>query len=202
MTKMPLAGDPAVRPLSAKVRRFVDEYLIDLNATQAAIRSGYSPAAAHNQGSRLTGRPDVQAAISAAQATRSRRTEITADRVVEELARVAFFDLRRVFRPNGTLIPVAELPEDVSAALVSVDLATVAKGEGAVEHIAKIKTADKLRALEALARHLGMFRDRVEVSGPEGGPIQTTRSFDIGSLQGKTADELSKMFADMLRPQG
>lgn len=164
----------AHRALSAKARRFVDEYLIDLNATQAAIRAGYSAVAAHNQGSRLMGRADVQAAIAAAQAGRARRTEITADRVMEELARVAFFDLRRVFRPDGTLIPVADLPEDVAAALAAVDLATVAKGEGAVEHIAKIKAADKLRALENLARHLGMFRERVEVSGPGGGPVEVS----------------------------
>ncbi|WP_019646187.1 terminase small subunit [Novispirillum itersonii] len=164
----------APRAMSAKARRFVDEYMIDLNATQAAIRAGYSARSAKTQGSHLMTRPEVQAAVAAAQAGRSRRTEITADRVVEELARVAFFDLRRVFRPDGALIPVADLPEDVAAALAAVDLATVGKGEGAVEHIAKIKTADKLRALENLARHLGMFRERVEVSGPGGGPVEVS----------------------------
>lgn len=186
----------APRALSAKARRFVDEYLIDLNATQAAIRAGYSPAAAHNQGSRLMGRADVQAAIAAAQATRSRRTEITADRVVEELARVAFFDLRRVFRPDGALIPVADLPEEVAAALASVDLATVAKGEGAVEHIAKIKAADKLRALENLARHLGMFRERVEVSGPEGGPINLSMNDRAERVQALLSVAAARMVDD------
>src|SRR3954466_9694923 len=82
-------------PLNDRQARFVAEYLVDLNATQAAIRAGYSPASARTQAADLLTNPNISAAIAEAQAARSRRTEVTADRVVLELARVAFGDPRR-----------------------------------------------------------------------------------------------------------
>ena len=83
-------------PLNDRQARFVAEYLVDLNATQAAIRSGYSARSAYSTGERMLRNAEVAAAIAEAQAARSRRTEVTADRVVLELARVAFGDPRRV----------------------------------------------------------------------------------------------------------
>ena len=83
-------------PLNDRQSRFVAEYLVDLNATQAAIRAGYSAATANQIGARLLVNVKVAAAIAEAQAARSRRTEVTQDRVVLELARVAFGDPRRV----------------------------------------------------------------------------------------------------------
>ena len=78
--------------MTAKQERFVEEYLIDLNATQAAIRAGYSPKTANEQGARLLAKVSVQTAISKAQAERSRRTGINQDRVIRELAKVAFLN--------------------------------------------------------------------------------------------------------------
>ncbi len=83
-------------PLNDRQARFVAEYLVDLNATQAAIRAGYSPPSARTQAADLLPNPNLAAAIAEAQAARGRRTEVTADRVVLELARVAFGDPRRV----------------------------------------------------------------------------------------------------------
>ena len=100
-------------PLNDRQCRFVAEYLVDLNATQAAIRSGYSAATANQIGARLLANVKVAAAIAEAQAARSRRTEVTADRVVLELARVAFGDPRRVMSwgPGGVkLRPSADSP--------------------------------------------------------------------------------------------
>src|SRR5205085_1104724 len=101
-------------PLNDRQARFVAEYLVDLNATQAAIRAGYSARTAYSAGERLLRNVEVAAAIAEAQAARSRRTEVTADRVVLELARVAFGDPRRVMSwgPGGVrLRPSAELAE-------------------------------------------------------------------------------------------
>src|SRR3954451_21641902 len=102
-------------PLNDRQARFVAELLLHLNATQAAIRAGYSAGTARQMGAENLSKPDIQAAIAEAQAARSRRTEQTADRVVLRLARVAFGDPRRVMsgRPGGVrLRPWAELADE------------------------------------------------------------------------------------------
>src|SRR4051794_7284774 len=141
--------------LNDRQRRFVEQYLVDLNATQAAIRSGYSVATASEQASRLLANVKVAAAIAEAQAARSRRTEVTADRVVLELARIAFSDSRRVMSwgPGGvTLRDSAALTEE-EAAIVAEASQTVTEAGGTI----RLKTVDKLGALRLLAQHLGML---------------------------------------------
>lgn len=88
--------------LTAKQQRFVDEYLVDLNATQAAIRAGYSAATARSIAAENLTKPNIAAAVSAAQAERAKRTGITADRVLEDLARVAFGDVRKLVEYRRT----------------------------------------------------------------------------------------------------
>jgi Terminase small subunit len=90
------AGD-----LGLRQEHFVEEYLVDLNATQAALRAGYSPKTAEAQGSRLLSHVKVQRAITARMAERSKRTEVAADRALLEIARIAFSDLRRLFHEDG-----------------------------------------------------------------------------------------------------
>src|SRR3954449_4422091 len=105
-------------PLNDRQCRFVEQYLVDLNATQAAIRAGYSAATANQIGARLLANVKVAAAIAEARAARSRRTEVTQDRVVLELARVAFGDPRRVMswgQGGVRLRPSAELADEEAA---------------------------------------------------------------------------------------
>ena len=151
--------------MTPKQARFVGEYLIDLNATKAAIRSGYSSQVAGSIGYENLTKPHIQAAIEMAQKERSKRTKVTQDMVIEGLARVAFGDLRALFDDAGNLRKPTDLPPEVSAMLSGVEIVTVSKGEGAVEHVAKVKTNDRLKALELLGRHLGMFTDKLEHSG-------------------------------------
>ena len=162
-------------PLNDRQARFVAEYLVDLNATQAAIRAGYSPDTANRIGPRLLSNVGVAAAIAEAQAARGRRTEVTADRVVLELARVAFGDPRRVmgWGPGGVrLRPSAELADE-EAAIVAEASQTVTEAGGTI----RLKTVDKLGALRLLGQHLGMFGERADagaVAGaPEPGPLET-----------------------------
>src|SRR3954453_10757168 len=141
--------------LNDRQRRFVEQYLVDLNATQAAIRSGYSVATANQIGARLLANVKVAAAIAEAQAARNRRTEVTADRVVLELARVAFGDPRRVMSwgPGGVrLRPSAELADEKAAIVAEMGETTTKEG-GSL----RLKTVDKLSALRLLAQHLGML---------------------------------------------
>lgn len=168
--------------LTAKQSRFVAEYLIDLNATQAAARAGYSVKTSNEQGARLLANVSVRSAVDVAMRAREKRTEITQDRVLAEYAKLAFLDPRRFYDQNGGLIPVPLLPADVAAALSGMDV-TVERSNGedgpTFADVKKIKFVDKKGALDSVARHLGMFNDKVAISGPNGGPMQNvTMSLD------------------------
>lgn len=170
--------------MTPKQERFVEEYLIDLNATQAAIRAGYSEKTADQQGHQLLKKASVAAAIEKARAEQSKRTQVTADMVVRELARVGFSDVRKLLTDSDTLRPISTLDDETAAAVASVEI--VAKpggvdedGNRMVEHVHKIKLWDKNSALEKLGKHLGMFTERVEHSGPDGGPIETRDMSDL-----------------------
>lgn len=146
--------------MTKKQKMFADEYLIDLNATQAAIRAGYSPDTAQQIGSENLSKPVIRACIDREMAERSKRTGVNADRVVQELAKIAFINATDVIDPETATVKGDALPED-TAAIQSVKVKTF--GEDGLER--EIKMADKLKALELLGKHMGMFKDKVEVSG-------------------------------------
>lgn len=174
---------PGEKPdLNARQQRFVEEYLVDLNGTQAATRAGYSPRTANEQASRLLADVNIQAAVSAARAKQSKRTEITADRVLQEFARIGFSDIRTIFTPEGSLRPVSELTPDEAACLASVEVVTRTlpgrEGEAAgVEYTHKIRLADKVAALTKIGQHLGMFIERSQQLGPDGKPVDPRQTF-------------------------
>ena len=153
-----------MRPLTAKQKVFVQEYLVDLNATQAAIRAGYSQRTAGWIGPQLLGKTHIAEAVQGAMAKREERTEITQDRVLKEYAKLAFLDPRRFYDDDGQLLQVHELPEDVAAALSSMEVVTERAGELELA-VRKIKFSDKKAALDSIARHLGMFKDKTELTG-------------------------------------
>ena len=164
--------------LAAKYARFVEEYLVDLNATEAYVRSGGKARgkAANVMGCRWIAREDVQKAVQAGIAKRSERTGITQDMVLAEYAKLAFLDPRRFFDEHGNLIDVHKLPADVAAALGAMDV-TVEKvsedenGKPQYAMVRKIKFADKKGALDSVARCLGMFKDKIEHSGDVKSPL-------------------------------
>ena len=151
--------------MTEKQRRFVEEYLIDLNATQAAIRAGYSPATANEQGARLLVNVSIQKEISKAMAERSRRTGISQDRVIEELAKIAFLNAADLINPEDASIKPSASREDLSC----IQSVKVKQSDGEKGSLIEreVKIADKLRALELLGKHLGMFKDRLEITGIE-----------------------------------
>ena len=132
------------RKLTAKQERFVEEYLIDLNATQAAIRAGYSRKTANRTGSENLSKPGIAEAIAKRQKERSERTEIDQDWVLMRLQQ----NIERAMEA----VPVLDSHGNATG---------VWKYEGAVAN----------KALELLGKHLGMFRDRVELTGADGGPV-------------------------------
>lgn len=156
------------RGLTDKQSRFVEEYLIDLNATQAAIRAGYSAKTAEWIGPQLLGKTHVAEAVRAGRASLSKRVEITQERVLQEYARIAFFDPRKVFDSTGAPRPIHELDDDTAAAIVGLEVVQVGNAEVGVGDVLKYKMADKKGALDSVARHLGMFNDKLDlnVTGP------------------------------------
>ncbi len=162
----------ATRKLTPKQAAFVDEHAVDMNATQAAIRAGYSKRTAKEQATRLLSNVHVAAAIAEGRAARSERVGITADRVLQELARVAFFDIRKALNPDGTMKPLSELDDDTAAAIAGIDLSEIRDGEGTpIGVLKKIKIADKLAALDKLARNLGLLQDKLKISGDPENPL-------------------------------
>lgn len=149
--------------MTRKQKLFCEEYQIDLNATQAAIRAGYSPESAGSIGSELLKKPEIRARIDKAMAERSKRTGINADRVLQELGKIAFVNAADVIDMNNATIKDGADRDDTAAiASVKVKVISGANGEG-VER--EIRLADKLKALELCGRHLGMFNDKLDVTG-------------------------------------
>lgn len=141
--------------MNPRQRRFVEEYLVDLNATRAAKRAGYAARSATDRGYRLLRKPEIAAAVAKAQKKRAARTRVSADRVVTELAKVAFGDPRRLLSwgPGGVVLrDSAELTE-AEAALVS----EVSETRTAAGGTRKVKLHCKLAALNALGKHLALF---------------------------------------------
>lgn len=151
--------------LTSKQDRFVQEYLVDLNATQAAIRAGYSKKTAAAIGAENLTKPKIAEAVQNAMAERAKRTEITADKVLQELAKIGFADIRKLFTPGGSLLPVSDLDDDAAACLSSIEITTrkVRGGDDdELEEVSKVKLWDKRAALVDLGRHLKLFTDKVE----------------------------------------
>lgn len=146
--------------LNEKQARFVEEYLVDLNASQAATRAGYSKKTAGSQAFDLLKKPEIQSAISEAQKARSARTQISQDRVIQEIARLGLSDIRGAFSQGGSLLPPGKWSDDLSAAIsaMEVERRTEGRGEDAeVYYVTKLKLWDKNAALEKLCKHLGLY---------------------------------------------
>lgn len=157
--------------LTPKQAQFVREYLIDLNATQAAIRAGYSRNGAEVTGSQLLRNPKVGEAVNAASQKRAQRVEVTADEVLRELKRVALTDIRQAYTAGGRLKPISEMPEDIARAIAGVETEELFEGHGEereqVGDTVKVKFWPKVQALELLGKHLKLFTDKIEIKADE-----------------------------------
>lgn len=170
--------------LTGKQARFVQEYLIDLNATQAATRAGYSAKTAYQVGFENLNKPDIKAAIVSAMETLAARTAITQDRVLSELAKMGFanmLDYVTVQEDGSAVVDLSALDRDKAAAIQEVTVESYSEravngdGESTIVPVKRIKfkLSDKRGSLELIGKHLGMFPARMEHTGKDGGPIET-----------------------------
>lgn len=159
----------ATPKLSPKQEIFCQEYLVDLNGRQAAIRAGYSPKTANEQASRLLTNVNIVAHIQKLMDQRANRTAVVSDDILRELTRIGLYDIRSIFAADGTVKPIAEWPEDVARACSTIDVVEIFETVGGQRiqtgQLKKIRFLDKLKALELLGKHLRLFIDRIDHSG-------------------------------------
>lgn len=156
---------PKTDGLTDKQRRFVEEYPIDFNATQAAIRAGYSEKTAYSIGHENLNKPEIQSAIAERVTKIAEKVEITQERILQEYARIGFSDIRKTLTPGGNLLNPNDWDDDTAAAIAGVEVVTrqlhTDDEDGPkIEYTHKIKTWDKPKALDAMAKHLGMFEGK------------------------------------------
>ena len=152
-------------------KRFCDEYLVDLNATRA-YKVAYSRCkkdeTASVNGSKLLRNTKVQEYISKKQKEIEKRTEVTQDMVIQELAKIAFLDIRKLYTENGQLKNIADIDSDTAGAISSLETLEEYDGYGddreKIGDTKKVKVLDKTKALELLGRHLGIFNDKLDVN--------------------------------------
>lgn len=199
--------------LTSKQQRFVDEYLVDLNATQAAIRAGYSEKTARSISNENLTKPDIQAAIHQGMEARSGRVSITQDMVLRELAKIGFSDIRKVVRWGETMVRMAEAEEEGADDMVPYHgLALIDSTEidddtaGAIAEVSqgkeglKVKLHDKKSALVDIGRHLGMFG--------HGGPSELDaelkrleiekRKAELKAMQAGSQSSNAQLLADLI----
>lgn len=184
--------------LTPKQEQFAREYLVDLNATQAAARAGYKDP---NIGRQLITKNNVSAYIQELMSARAERTEITADKVLKELALIGFSNMKRYAKWSGEgayFYDSDELSEDQSAAIAEVtSKKTTRKGKDDDDEIEtveiKLKLHDKKGALVDIGRHLGMFKDKVEHSGKV--------EHDFGGAKDELAARLQRLVEAASKPE-
>lgn len=162
--------------------RFVDEFMIDRNATEAAIRAGYSKTTAGSQGSRLLKNVEILTEINKRSAEQSQRLRITADRVMQEYEALALLDPLDLFMSDGSFKPLDEIPEVARRAMAGIEIVELFDGRGNnkkhIGYVKKFKFVDKKGALDSIAKILGMMREKVEVSGPNGSQLKIKNMTD------------------------
>ena len=171
--------------LKGKQARFVEEYLKDLNATQAAIRAEYSVKTAYSQGQRLLGNVGVQQTIQERVNQRSERTKIDSDYVLHRLAEIDRMDVLDILHDDGSLRAVRDWPPIWRQYIGGMDVLTSITRVGSETEIEnllkKIKWPDKLKNLEMIGKHVNVqaWRERQELTGPNGGPIETVTRIEL-----------------------
>lgn len=191
----PAAGTtPAKRDLTEKEALFVKQYLVDMNATQAYMRShpGVKVTSASTNGTRLLGNAWIQAAIAEARAKTMGKLELSLERILLEATRLALFDPRKLFAEDGRPLNVTELDDDTAAAIAGLEVLEEYEGSGQdrvlIGHVKKYKVADKNSALEKLMKHLGAFEKDNRQKGAS--LADAFRAF-LGQLHGTSGGRLA-----------
>lgn len=182
------------KKLTPKQKLFCKEYLIDLNATQAAIRSGYSEKTAYSQGQRLLKNVEAKRLIQNLMDKRAEKVEIKSDEILAEIKKMAFanmLDYMTIDKDGSAFVDLSKLTREQAAAISQLEVESYWDKDlkKTVKKI-KFKLADKYKGQELLGRHRKLFIDKHEITGKDGAPLV------LPDLTGKTAEELAKIALD------
>lgn len=197
--------------MNEQQKRFAEEYIIDLNATQAAIRAGYSEKTARSQGQRLLTNVDIQDEIQRLKNARSKRCEVSADKVLMEYAKIGFSNISDYLKVDtrerivdyqedeeGNKKPITEMIQSVE--LFDTDtierekMDAVAEIKQTRDGIA-LKLHDKKGALDSIARHLGMFNDNINIANKDGKPFEVSNTHDLSKLSVEELKQLESILS-------
>lgn len=153
--------------MTPKQALFVAEYLKDLNGTQAAIRAGYSAKTAGTQAEQLLRKLEIAEAVKAGQSEQLAAAGVTAQKVKDRLALLAFQDIRQLFDEHGNLRPLHQLSAEAAAMVGGFEVIkkNAQAGDGVVDTVHKVKVVDPVKSLEMLAKHFGLLVERLDVQG-------------------------------------
>lgn len=153
--------------LNARQALFVAEYLVDLNATEAAIRAGYSRKTAYSIGQENLKKPEIAEAVKLGTAKQLEKVGLTAEMVKERLRQIGFQDIRKLFDSDGNLKPLHTLDDEAAVMVAGVEVVkkNVAAGDGVVDTVHKVKVVDPVKSLEMLAKHFGLLEEKIVHSG-------------------------------------
>lgn len=180
-------AESEARKLTPKQERFCQLYTVHWNATRAAREAGYSEKSASVQGYDLLNIPLVQKRIDELKEHALKEIGVSRERILLELTRIATVDIGQAFDEMGQLKPLGEIPEDVRRAIAGIEVNEIFDGQGEQKSVIglakKIKLWDKPKSLELIGKHLRLFTDVHELSGPNGKPIETLNKADLSDEQ-------------------
>lgn len=155
--------------MTPKQARFVAEYRVDLNATQAAIRAGYSARTAESIGRQLLRKSTVAAAIAKQTERQLEAADLSATRTLEEMRRLGFSNVADLFDEKGDLRPLHTLTREQAACIASLEVVmkNATAGDGKIDRVLKIKIWDKPRVLEMLGKHFALLTERVKLEADD-----------------------------------
>jgi phage terminase small subunit len=172
--------------LTPKQNRFVLEYLANgMNATKAAISAGYSKRTAASIGEENLRKPEIAKRLSEKVGIVMAKLDFSVDRVMQEIARLAFFDVAKLFEDDGSLKRIKDIDEDTRSVIAGLEVTEIFDGaQGEQRHVIglmkKVKLSDRRAALDMLMRYHALYQDKVEHTGKNGGPVEfvITRAYD------------------------
>lgn len=194
--------------MTDKEQAFVREFRVDRNATKAAIRAGYSKKTAGSAGQRLLKKVEIRAAIDAADHDLASRVGLSAERVLRERMRIAFFDPRQLLDSEGNPKPLQELDADTAAAIAGLEVVQMTGGEatpGVISYVKKYKLATKDTSLAALEKYLGLHEKPIRFALPKIESAEDCAKAHRAVLEAVAAGRLgsseAKLLADLIDGQ-
>lgn len=146
-------------PLSERQKKFCDEYLLDFNGTQAAVRAGYSKKSAKEQGSRLLTKINVQQYLNTKKQKAAAKFEISHERTLQEIGKIAYSNIKSLFNEDGSLKKISDMTDEEACLLSSVEVDEIISEKKKIGETRKVKLWDKTKGLEMLAKHFKIYSD-------------------------------------------